>query len=54
MNCNNDSEPYSFHSGGTTVALADASVRFVSDSISGATFAALLTQAAGDAAGSEF
>jgi hypothetical protein len=54
MNCNNDSEPYSFHSGGTTVALADASVRFVSDSISGATFAALLTQAAGDAAGSDF
>jgi prepilin-type N-terminal cleavage/methylation domain-containing protein len=54
MNCNNDSEPYSFHSGGMTVALADASVRFMSESISGATFAALLTQAAGDAAGSDF
>ena len=54
MNCNNDSEPYSFHSGGMGIALADASVRFMSDSVSGATFAALLTQSAGDAIGSDF
>jgi prepilin-type N-terminal cleavage/methylation domain-containing protein len=54
INCNNDSEPYSFHSGGMTVALADASVRFMSDSVSGATFAALLTQSSGDAISSDF
>jgi hypothetical protein len=34
--------------------MADASVRFLSESISGATFAALLTQSSGDSVGSDF
>jgi len=54
MNCNNDSEPYSFHSGGVVVCLADASVRFMSDNVDAGTFAALLTQSSGDQPGSDF
>ena len=51
MNCNNDSEPYSFHTGGMNIALADGSVRFIRDNIDRATWAALLTARAGDVAG---
>ena len=54
MNCNNDSEPYSFHSGGVVACMADGAVRFVSESVSPATFAALWTQSSGDAIGSDF
>ncbi len=54
MNCNNDSEPYSFHSGGMNVCMADGSVRFISTSISAATFAALLTARAGDLPGANY
>jgi prepilin-type N-terminal cleavage/methylation domain-containing protein/prepilin-type processing-associated H-X9-DG protein len=54
MNCNNDSEPYGFHSGGMNVCLADGSVRFIRASVSPATFAALLTAKAGDIAGNDF
>jgi prepilin-type N-terminal cleavage/methylation domain-containing protein/prepilin-type processing-associated H-X9-DG protein len=48
MNCNNDSEPYSMHTGGMNAAMADGSVRFVSQNINAATFAALCTAKAGD------
>jgi prepilin-type N-terminal cleavage/methylation domain-containing protein/prepilin-type processing-associated H-X9-DG protein len=54
MNCNNDSEPYSFHTGGMNVGLADGSVRFLQQNISAATFAALLTAKAGDLPGSDY
>ena len=53
MNCNNDSEPYSFHTGGMNACLADGSVRFVRSSISAASFAALLTAKAGDLVGND-
>jgi prepilin-type N-terminal cleavage/methylation domain-containing protein/prepilin-type processing-associated H-X9-DG protein len=48
MNCNNDSEPYSFHSGGVNVTMADGSVRFLRSSIAPATFAALCTARFGE------
>jgi prepilin-type processing-associated H-X9-DG protein len=51
MNCNNDSEPYSFHINGMNVCMADGSVRFLRSSISAATFAALSTINAGDIPG---
>jgi prepilin-type N-terminal cleavage/methylation domain-containing protein/prepilin-type processing-associated H-X9-DG protein len=54
MNCNNDSEPYSFHTGGMNVGLADGSVRFIRSNISAATFAALLTAKGGDIVGNDF
>jgi prepilin-type processing-associated H-X9-DG protein len=54
MNCNNDSEPYSMHSGGMNICMADGSVRFIQSSISAATFAALLTARLGDVVGSDF
>jgi prepilin-type processing-associated H-X9-DG protein len=54
MNCNNDSEPYSMHSGGMNICMADGSVRFIQSNISAATFAALLTARLGDVVGSDF
>ena len=51
MNCTNDSELYSFHTGGINVTLADGSVRFIRDSIAPATLAALITRDAGDIPG---
>jgi prepilin-type N-terminal cleavage/methylation domain-containing protein/prepilin-type processing-associated H-X9-DG protein len=48
MNCNNDSEPYSFHIGGMNVSLADGSVRFLSESIDAGSFAALVTPRGGE------
>jgi len=51
MNCTNDSEFYSFHSGGMNVTLADGSVRFIRATISAATLAALVTANGGDIAG---
>ena len=44
MNCNNQQDIYSFHTGGANVAFADGSVRFISQSISIATLAALVTK----------
>jgi prepilin-type N-terminal cleavage/methylation domain-containing protein/prepilin-type processing-associated H-X9-DG protein len=49
INCNNDSEPYGFHSGGINACMADGSVRFVRQSIPAATFAALVTARGGEA-----
>ena len=48
MNCTNDSELYSFHTGGINVCLADGSVRFLRSSIAPATLAALITRDGGD------
>jgi prepilin-type N-terminal cleavage/methylation domain-containing protein/prepilin-type processing-associated H-X9-DG protein len=48
INCNNDSEAYSFHTGGVNVALADGSVRFLARSISPAAFIALCTARFGE------
>jgi prepilin-type N-terminal cleavage/methylation domain-containing protein/prepilin-type processing-associated H-X9-DG protein len=48
MNCNNDSEPYSFHSGGVNVTMADGSVRFLRSSMAPATFAGLCTARFGE------
>jgi prepilin-type N-terminal cleavage/methylation domain-containing protein/prepilin-type processing-associated H-X9-DG protein len=48
MNRKNDNEPYSFHPGGGNFLFADGSVRFIRESISIQTFAALLTRAAGE------
>ncbi len=53
MSCNNDSEPYSFHTGGMNVAIADGSVRFLSRNVSAATFAALLTPRGGEVLGAD-
>ena len=51
MNCTNDAELYSFHIGGAQFLFADGSVQFLSQSINGATFVALLTRDRGDIAG---
>ena len=48
MNCTNDNEMYSFHTGGANAAFADGSVRFLRESIDAKTFAALVTKSAGD------
>jgi hypothetical protein len=44
MNCNNDSEPNSFHAGGMVVVMADGSSRFINENVSAATFAALISR----------
>ncbi len=54
MNCNNFSEPYSFHPGGINVCMADGSVRFISQNVSAATYAALVTRAYGDIPGNDW
>lgn len=51
INCTNDNEAYSFHSGGAFMLLADGSVRFISEMIAAKTFAALTTRASKDVAG---
>jgi prepilin-type N-terminal cleavage/methylation domain-containing protein/prepilin-type processing-associated H-X9-DG protein len=48
MNCTNDNEVYSFHTGGANFAFCDGSVRFIRDTIRNTTFAALVTKSAGD------
>lgn len=54
MNCNNDSEPYSFHAAGMNIGMADGSVRFITESVSAATFAALLTPRGGEVIPGDF
>ncbi len=51
MNCNSDSELYSFHQGGIQALFADGHVSFISDSISLSTLGALLTRSGGDVPG---
>lgn len=48
INCNNDSEPYSFHPGGVCAVMGDGSVRFIHESISAQAFAALCTARGGE------
>jgi prepilin-type N-terminal cleavage/methylation domain-containing protein len=47
INCHNNNETYSFHSGGAMHVFADGSVRFVRDSIAPQTYAALITARGG-------
>jgi len=54
MNCNNFSEPYSFHTGGINVTMADGSVRFIRSNVSASTFGAAITRQAGDLLGSDW
>ena len=51
VNCNNDSELYSFHTGGVVVLMGDGSVKFVGDSIGEMVIAALATGDVGDIVG---
>jgi prepilin-type processing-associated H-X9-DG protein len=48
INCNNSYEIYAFHTGGANVAMADGSVRFLRDSMTIRTLAALSTRGAGE------
>ncbi len=54
MNCTNDSEFYSFHTGGVNACFADGSVRFVASSASLVTFAGLCTRAGGEVPGNDY
>ena len=51
INCTNDNEIYSFHTGGAMVALADGSVRFVRESLELRLVASLVTRGAGEPIG---
>jgi prepilin-type N-terminal cleavage/methylation domain-containing protein/prepilin-type processing-associated H-X9-DG protein len=51
VNCTNDREVYSFHTGGANAALADGSVRFLTADLNVRVFAALVTRAGGDVPG---
>jgi prepilin-type processing-associated H-X9-DG protein len=51
MNCNNFSEPYSFHIRGINVLFADGSVHMLSRGINAGTYAALVTRGYGDLPG---
>ena len=48
MNCSNDNELYSFHTGGSNALFADGSVRFLKETTSIPTLAALVTRAGGE------
>jgi prepilin-type processing-associated H-X9-DG protein len=48
MNCSNDNEVYSFHTGGAGALMADGSVRFLRESMDVRTLAALATRAGGE------
>jgi prepilin-type N-terminal cleavage/methylation domain-containing protein len=50
MNCTNQFQPYSFHSGGCMFGIADGSVRFLTENIDGDTFRALGSPAGGEVA----
>jgi len=47
INCDNDNETYSFHTGGAMHVFADGSVRFVTETISPQNYAALITAQGG-------
>lgn len=53
INRHNDAEIYAFHSGGAQLCFADASVRFISDSLETAVGIALITRAGGETVGAE-
>ncbi|HEY7313546.1 MAG TPA: DUF1559 domain-containing protein [Gemmataceae bacterium] len=54
INCSNDWEVYSMHTGGANALMGDGSVRYLQQSISPATFAALITRNGGEVIGSDF
>lgn len=54
MNINNYSEPYSFHPGGINVVFADGSAHFITQRVSAATWAALLTRSNGEQPGDDW
>ena len=54
VNCNNDWEIFSLHTGGANAVMGDGSVRYLQQSISAATFAALITRSGGEIIGSDF
>jgi prepilin-type processing-associated H-X9-DG protein len=55
VNCTNDREVYSFHTGGANVVLADGSVRFLSATLDIRVFAKLVTRDGGEVvSGSDF
>lgn len=51
MNCTNDSEFFSFHPGGVQAALCDGSVRFIAETVNGATLAALVSRSGSEVVG---
>jgi prepilin-type N-terminal cleavage/methylation domain-containing protein len=51
INCNNLNQIYAFHTGGSNVLRADASVAFVSDTVPPGVLAALVTRAGGEVVG---
>jgi prepilin-type N-terminal cleavage/methylation domain-containing protein len=51
MNCTNDSEMFSFHTGGIQTVLADGSVRFLSENMSSVTLVGLITLQGGEVVG---
>jgi len=48
INCNNNNEAYSFHSGGCMCLFGDGAVRFVRETVSVPTFAAYVTRSGGE------
>jgi len=48
MNCTNNQEAYSFHSGGMNASFADGSIRYINEDISIVIFCALVTMAGGE------
>ena len=50
INCTNDQEVYSFHTGGALALFADGSVRFLKASLDMRMFARLATRAGGEVA----
>jgi prepilin-type N-terminal cleavage/methylation domain-containing protein/prepilin-type processing-associated H-X9-DG protein len=54
LNCTNDHEVYSFHTGGANAVFADGHVRFLNTGMSLPTLAALVTRAGGEVAGDDF